>query len=244
MFEVLLESRHVRPPRPVVATAVSAAVHAGLVALIAGGAAVATSSDEMNPLWDHIARFLAPPPREIGAPAERLSFVGLGAEGSARGQRDAEPVRVKEKEPAGDAVVPQQVAPAIRLNDLERLQVAAQALGAYSIIEVDSTAERDPLSAAPLYPKEMLARNIEGSAVMQFVIDSTGLIDMRTITVISATHEEFVRAVRDAMPRMRFRPAMRGLVAVRQLVEQPFKFEIRNPGEVPATVVKKPGRYS
>jgi len=40
MFEILLESRHVRPPRPVAATVFSAILHAGIVALAIGGTTV------------------------------------------------------------------------------------------------------------------------------------------------------------------------------------------------------------
>lgn len=236
MFEILLESRHVRLPRPVAATVFSTALHVGLAAAAIGGTTAVVANEEMNAIWETMARFLAPPERAAGASGERLSFVGLPADGSLRGDQGGLAVKVAEK--GVDPVIPQQIAPAVRLGDLERLQVAAAALGAYILIEVDSTAERDPLSAAPMYPREMLERNIEGSAIMQFVVDSTGLIDMSTITVIRFTHQEFVRAVRDAMPRMRFRPAMRGSTAVRQLVEQPFKFEIKTP--VAAAAAKKP----
>jgi TonB family protein len=237
MFEVLLESRHVRPPRPVVATVFSAAFHTGLVVFLLGGAAVATS-EEMNPLWEKIARFLAPPDKAVGAAAEKLSYVGIEAQGSERGQQNAEPIKVDLKATVGEAVVPQQIAPAVQLSELSRLQVAAQALGAFSVIDVDSAAERDPMSAAPLYPREMLANNVEGSATMRFVIDSTGLIDLSTISVRASTHDAFVQAVKDAMPRMRFRPALRGSTSVRQLVEQPFKFEIKVPVAAPTKAIK------
>jgi TonB family protein len=237
MFEVLLESRHVRPPRPVVATVFSTAFHTGIVVLLIGGATAAATSEEMNPLWEKIARFLAPPDKAVGAPAEKLAYVGLQADGSPRGQQNAQPVKVNDKAIMGEAVVPQQIAPAVQLTELSRLQIAAQALGAFSVIDVDSAAERDPMSAAPLYPKEMLANNVEGSATMRFVIDSTGLIDLGTISVRVATHDAFAQAVKDAMPRMRFRPALRGTTAVRQLVEQPFKFEIKN-AMAPAKAVK------
>ena len=240
MFEILLESRHVRPPRPVAATVFSAILHAGIVALAIGGTTAVVANEEMNAIWETMARFLAPPERAAGASGEQVSFLGQQADGSLRGEPNGAPEKVNEKATSGNPVIPQQIAPAVRLGDLERLQVAAAAVGAYILIEVDSVAERDPLSAAPSYPREMLERNIEGSAIMQFVVDSTGLIDMGTITVVRATHQEFVRAVRDAMPRMRFRPAMRGSAAVRQLVEQPFKFEIKLPVAAASNPVKKP----
>src|SRR5689334_9130550 len=141
MFEVLLESRHVRAPRPVVATVFSAAFHGGLVLLILGGATVAAGSDEMNPLWDKIARFLAPPNRQGGEVAEKVSFVTVQAAGSERGTPGGAPVDVKEEAKSGDPVVPQQVSPAVELNDMMKLQVAAEALGSFTEIQVDSAAE-------------------------------------------------------------------------------------------------------
>lgn len=228
MFDVLLESRHVRPPRPIVATVLSAAFHVALVLVGIGGTVVATSQ-EMNPLWDKIAQFLAPPNKSGGASAEKLSFVALDAVGSPRGDRDGAPVEVKENETLGEAVRPQQVAPAVELNDLAKLQIAAHAVGAFTVIDVDSAAERDPMSAAPAYPPIMLERQIEGAATMRFVVDSTGLIDLKSIAVQRFTHPEFVKAVQEVMPRMHFRPALMGTKAVRQLVEQEFKFQIKAP---------------
>src|SRR5262245_19250022 len=122
MFEVLLESRHVKPPRPVVATVLSAALHVGIVVLSIGGATVAATSPEMNPLWEKIARFLAPPNKAGGSSVEKVSFVGIEAAGSPRGEVGGEAVQVKENATAGEAVRPQQIAPAVELNDLAKLQ--------------------------------------------------------------------------------------------------------------------------
>jgi TonB family protein len=240
MFEVLLESRHVRPPRPVVATVFSTAFHAGLVALVLGGATVAATSDEMNPLWDKLARFLAPPNREGGAIAEKVSFVSVQEAGSVRGTPGGAPVETTEEKSNRDPVIPQQIAPAVELSDMMKLQVAAEALGSFTEIQVDSAAERDPLSAGPAYPKAMLEKQIEGSALMRFVIDSTGLIDLKTIAIQKATHPDFAKAVEDVMPRMHFRPALMGSKAVRQLVEQEFKFQIKAPVTASPVSVKRP----
>ena len=85
---------------------------------------------------------------------------------------------------------------------------------------------------SPAYPKDLLAKSVEGHATLRFVVDSTGLIDLGTVRLVEASHPLFLKAVEDAMPRMRFRPAMMGHSAVRQLAEQLFKFEIKKP---PAT---------
>jgi TonB family protein len=103
----------------------------------------------------------------------------------------------------------------------------AQSLGAFSLLDVDTVAVRDPDSAAPSYPSELAQRGVEGFAAMRFVVDSTGLIDLATVTTLDASNELFVRAVRAAMPQMHFRAARMGSVAVRQLAEQEFRFELR-----------------
>lgn len=237
MFDVLLESHHVRPPRAVVATTLSAALHAALVIALVGGTAAVASNEDLNPLWQRFAKFLAPPDVRSVVGGEHVSFVGLAAQGSPKGEKVGAAVQVKENATAGDPVIPQEVVQAVQSeNKTMELAAAAQSVGAFTIIDVDSVAERDPLSAAPVYPKDLLQKNIEGEAILQFVIDSTGLVDLSTIKVVDATHQEFVKAVRDAMPRMRYRPAIRGGQPARQLVEEPFKFEINHPAPVARSI--------
>ena len=234
MFEVLLESREIRPPRPVVATAFSAGVHGAIMLALVGGTAVVTS-DQINPMIERIAAFLVPPDRANKPGELSVAYTAASATGSPRGQKVGEPVQVKEESKTGEAVVPQQAAQTAEVTGMMQLAEAAQAVGAFSIIQVDSAAERDPLSAAPTYPKDLLTRNIEGSATLRFVIDSTGLVDLGTIKVMGFTHNGFAKAVQDVMPRMRFRPAMMGSNPVRQLAEQLFKFQITPPVPTPVS---------
>lgn len=95
--------------------------------------------------------------------------------------------------------------------------------------EVDSAVERDPASAGPEYPPALLARNIEGSAFVSYVVDSAGRVDVRSYRVIRATHPAFAAAVRAALPNMRFRPAVLSGQRVPQLVQQSFAFKIQPP---------------
>jgi len=111
-------------------------------------------------------------------------------------------------------------------------------MGAFALLDVDSAAVRDPRSAAPTYPKDMEERGVEGIVRARFVIDSTGLIDPSTIKVLETTNESFARSVRAAMPEMRFRPAMMGTKAVRQLAEQEFAFHVQLKRDT--TPAKKP----
>ena len=79
---------------------------------------------------------------------------------------------------------------------------------------------------APVYPPELQARGVSGQVIAQFVVDEAGRVDLATFKVIESTHALFASAVEAALPRMRFEPAQLGGRAVRQLVQQPFVFNI------------------
>ncbi len=102
-------------------------------------------------------------------------------------------------------------------------------------VDVDSMVTRFADSAAPMYPPKLLELKIEGGAYVQFVVDTLGMADTLSFRVISATHPEFAQSVRDALPGMRFHPAILRSKKVPQLVEQPFMFKI-----VPAVPTAKP----
>lgn len=110
----------------------------------------------------------------------------------------------------------------------------------YTIIEVDSAAARLPESAAPKYPVSLLQRGIEGQAVVQFVVDTTGVADVASFSVVLASHTEFAQSIRDALPGMRFSTARIGSVKVRQLVELPFSFNIAVQAPLDATAAATP----
>jgi TonB family protein len=118
------------------------------------------------------------------------------------------------------------------------LSEAATALDAYTLLGVDSGAVRDPESAAPAYPALLQARGIEGVAVVRFVVDTTGRADVETFQLMETNHALFGKAVRDALPHMKFNPATIGAKKVRQLVELPFAFVIRHRAD--ASAAKKP----
>jgi len=105
--------------------------------------------------------------------------------------------------------------------------------GVFSEIEVDQTAARDPNSEGPIYPDSLLKREVEGEARVRFVVDSTGHADPQTFGVIEAKVQGFAEAVRQALPRMRFRPASIGEKRVSQSVEQTFVFKISHPAAIP-----------
>ena len=109
-------------------------------------------------------------------------------------------------------------------------------------IEVDSAVMRYEDSAAPPYPETMLKRRIEGSVIVQYVVDTTGKADTLSFRVVAATHNDFAMSVKRTLPYMRFHPAIMNNHRVAQLVQQPFVFKIVDTTAVnPARAKRPPG---
>jgi hypothetical protein len=98
----------------------------------------------------------------------------------------------------------------------------------FTVLDVDTAVVRSNNSAAPAYPLKLLQAHVMGSVSARYVVDTTGFADTASFEVIKSTHPEFVAAVRDALPYMRFTPAKIGSLKVRQLVEQQFSFRIND----------------
>lgn len=165
--------------------------------------------------------FMVPPDRETGLtnPGQGVSWSGIvGDGGSVTEPLPPSPAPVEQLPlgtPGDRPVLPD--APATPQVDEET---------ALTEIEVDSTVVRDPTSAAPVYPPELLANNVEGSTFVHYVVDTTGRVDLSTITVIRSSHTEFARSVRVALAQMKFQPAVQASHRVRQWVQQNFAFKI------------------
>lgn len=199
--------------------------------LVAGFVYDRAQRDEMAAnTWDEVAEglvYIAPPDVASAASQINVTFEsGGGAEGTAD-PRDAEEglgERVRGSGPGESAV-----ASASGGEDApEQIAVPTQDPyeNAFSSVEVETMAARDPSSAAPVYPPRLMQDGIEGYAAMRFVVDSLGAIDLSTVRVLETTHPEFAAAVKAAMPGMRFTPARLLDRPVRQLAEQLFAFRI------------------
>ncbi|HXT18052.1 MAG TPA: energy transducer TonB [Gemmatimonadaceae bacterium] len=98
--------------------------------------------------------------------------------------------------------------------------------------QIDEWRGRDLLmrivsSAIPRYPERLRNAGVEGSVLVQFVVDTTGRIDMSSIKVIASTHDQFTAAVRDALSRFRFRPAEADGRHVPAVAQMPFEFRLK-----------------
>jgi len=109
----------------------------------------------------------------------------------------------------------------------------------FSVLEVDIAAVRSANSAAPAYPLKMLQAHISGSVAAQYIVDTTGFADTASFHVLNTPRPEFIQAVKDVLPYMRFEPAKIGNTRVRQLVEQQFTFKFSE-AETTAAKPRKP----
>ncbi len=171
------------------------------------------------------SRFLYPLMQQQPRPqAERVRFVGVGGP-----QPASAPSRPNTGPDAGGMVA---MAAEVEETKVEEA-ISLEPYQAYSELEVDVTAERSPDSDGPAYPDSLLARQVEGEARVRFVIDSTGRAIVESFGVIESTHAGFSQAVRNALPRMKFKPASMGAKPVAQRVEQTFVFKISHTPAIP-----------
>ncbi len=96
----------------------------------------------------------------------------------------------------------------------------------YFDFQVEKAAAAIPGSGNPAYPEMLKSSGVEGEALVQFVVDTTGRAELGSFKVLRASHDAFGAAVRSALPRMRFLPAEIGGRKVRMLVQQPFAFAL------------------
>ena len=193
-------------------------IAASVVATREGAVAAIEAAEERVTFLIPLNRTTSGPPRE-----ESVHFVRDGDKAGTGGFEE----KIVDKAATREAPVvgtgpeegqPQEVAEEIVPNAVYDTVATA--------VDVDSMVTRFPDSAAPSYPPKLLEMKIEGGAYVQFVVDTTGMADTASFRVISATHPEFAQSVRDALPGMRFQPAILRSKKVRQLVEQPFMFKI------------------
>ncbi len=187
-------------------------------------------------LIDRFVVVLVPPDTPDGTPGARGDLVWSEGTGHGGG--------------APEAITPEPILPArgeAPLLDSRDLEIARRPLPgdeeeALTALDVDSAVVRDPLSAAPEYPPHLLDRQVEGHAAVRYVVDTLGTVDTLSYRVVNATDPDFAVAVRMALPRMRFRPAIQGGRKVRQLVEQTFRFKLTQAPPAPARQGTPPPR--
>jgi protein TonB len=213
---------------------VSIAVHAALAAMLVtgGGEALLQPADTLREsVIETALKYLLPPDRP-GRSGEEVQAKWSAVRG---GEPTPAPpdVYTESRQQVGTKVPDQEDSAAP-----EALAEEAAAQNAFTLLDVDTAAVRDPTSAVPAYPPLLEKQGIEGIAVVRFVVDTTGRADISTFRVVETNHSLFAAAVREALPGMKFHPATVGPTRVRQLVEIPFGFKIIRRGA--ADAVRRP----
>jgi hypothetical protein len=97
----------------------------------------------------------------------------------------------------------------------------------YFDFQVERQARPTPASPVPVYPEPLRVANIDGEVLAQFVVDTTGLVDPSTFKVLKTTNPWFTAALYQVLPLFRFDPAQVKGHKVRELVQQPYAFNLR-----------------
>lgn len=219
----LIESTRRTTLHAVGAELLGISTYAALVAVSIIGAH-ALSRIAPTPLLDAAVSFLAPLRQSAPPPVqESIQFIGLG-------QLSSVSIPVIETSAYGKMPVPRGSVGDVAGEELELPDASNDSEKAYSEIEVDSTVTLDPSAEGPQYPPALLKAGVEGVVYARFIVDTIGQVDTASLVVLDKPHPEFVAAVRTALVRMKYRPAILHGRAVSQLVEQPFVFRIQNPG--------------
>lgn len=208
---------------------VSVATHAVLLGAVTYGHGPSSDLLSFRERSRPVIYYLPPPDRVAGQRPveERITYVELGAGGADRGVES--PFGLRRRGRANGQQQPTH-------RDAERQTTVPVAVtpvdspdSVYSILDAEQGAVRVEGSAAPVYPPDMLARNIEGSVHTRYVIDTTGRADSSSLEILAATNVAFETSVRAALPGMRFIAAQVEGRRVRQMVEQEFQFRIAAP---------------
>ena len=119
-----------------------------------------------------------------------------------------------------------------RINAQEMLPDLLGAGGALALTPAFAHAQVDvlpiPLVSNPLpsYPPALERARRGGRVVVEFRIDSTGVVDLASLQVVQSTDSLFTQAVRGVLPSLRFVPAQLRAHAVGLTVRQPFVFRV------------------
>jgi protein TonB len=81
-------------------------------------------------------------------------------------------------------------------------------------------------NSPPRYPDILRSSSVEGQVLAQFVVDTEGRVEMNTFKVLKSDHDLFTEAVKTALRNARYLPAEVGGKRVKQLVQQPFVFNL------------------
>ena len=96
----------------------------------------------------------------------------------------------------------------------------------YFEFQVEKPVVPAPGNSGPRYPEILKSANVEGEVLAQFVVDTTGRVEMGTFKVLKSSHDLFTQAVKTSLQNAKYLAAEVGGKKVKQLVQQPFQFQL------------------
>jgi TonB family protein len=112
-------------------------------------------------------------------------------------------------------------------RSVRRRGVDLEALAAANAIYTSDQVETPAELAQPLqveYPPLLFAAGVGGTVIAEFIVGADGAIDAESFEIFSSSNPLFAEAAVDALSKATYKPAVKGGVPVRQLVQQPFSF--------------------
>ncbi len=99
-------------------------------------------------------------------------------------------------------------------------------LAVYTADQVDSQAKLADSTFGVVYPPGLYAERVNGSVIVEFVVDAEGKVEEGTLGIVASSNPLFSEAVARAVEGALFTPARLKGVSVRQLILQPFSFDV------------------
>jgi len=129
----------------------------------------------------------------------------------------------------------------------EFLDMLSKGVAAATTLSASELRRPGPIAQKPIalakhvnyvYPRGPKLANQSGSALVQFIVDTTGKAKPETIVCVQATYKDFALAAIDAVKMMEFTPAELEGHKIEQLVQYPIDFKLNavlpvKPVEVP-----------
>lgn len=214
MFNTLIESTPHRKPSAR-SGMLSIALHSAMVA----AAIYATTSGQAS-------RAVA----SAATQAQKIQWLKPSAEpqteAAPKPKPKAPPVPAPTKVPSETPVVDPNAQPTSELEAGLATSVAEGASGAYNAFDVDVEVVAIMGTVRPDYPTALRSAGTEGRVIAEFIVNEKGRAERDSFREVSSTHALFTDAVKRALPRMRFKPAMIRGRPVPQRVQQLFVFKI------------------
>ena len=233
MLDVLLESRSPKPRR-LAGTIASGLLHAALVsAAIAvarptrGGAVMATHRDsKVVYVVPPAVKRSAPQEQRIGHPPAipRLPTYDRGLE-----IPSDPPIEFRGPVIADTLACRDCTTGAVTGSSISTGVASAAPIGTgvMDVHDVDRAPRLIGRPIEPRYPPALRESGVQGSVIVQFVVDTLGRAEVADLQVIQSPHLLFTESVREALARYRFVPGEAEGRRVPTRVQIPFEFKLR-----------------